>query len=184
MKIIIGLGNPGVEYVNTRHNIGFQIINQICEISKITLNLNKFGGIFFVEKDVIFAKPQTFMNNSGTFLKDIINFYKIKIENILVILDDLDSEIGQAKIKTVGSSGGHNGMKDIINKLGTDEIKRLKIGIGRPENSEDITKYVLSKIPKSDALILDKVKKQAVKAALSFVYNDVRLVVNSFNGKK
>lgn len=184
MKIIIGLGNPGIEYANTRHNIGFQIIDLICNEYNVTLNSNKFGGSFFVEKDVIFAKPLTFMNNSGSFVKEIVNFYKINNEDILIIFDDLDSEVGQAKIKAVGSAGGHNGMKDIIEKLGTNEIKRLKIGIGRPKNIKTISKYVLSNIPKADITTFNKVKKQAAQAAISFVYNDIRLVVNNFNAKK
>lgn len=184
MKLIVGLGNPGDEYINTRHNVGFQIIDLICEEYNVSLNSNKFNGVFFVEKDVIFAKPYTFMNNSGSFVKELINFYKIDISDILVIFDDLDSEVGQAKIKTVGSAGGHNGMKDIIEKLNTDEIKRLKIGIGRPKNSKMVSKYVLSNIPKADILTFNKVKKQAAQAAISFVYNDIRLVINSFNGKK
>ncbi len=183
MKIIIGLGNPGEEYANTRHNIGFQVIDLICKEYDTTLTINKFGGLFFVEKDVIVAKPMNFMNNSGLFIKDLINFYKIKVENILIIYDDLDSEVGKAKIKTFGSSGGHNGLKNIIETLETDEIKRLKIGIGRPKNSKGIAKYVLNKIPKNDVEILNKVKEQAAKIAISFVYNDIRVVINSFNGK-
>jgi PTH1 family peptidyl-tRNA hydrolase len=184
MKIIIGLGNPGEEYANTRHNIGFQVIDLICKEYDTSLNTNKFGGLFFVEKDVIVAKPINFMNNSGAFVKELIDFYKVKIENVLIIYDDLDSEVGKAKIKTFGSSGGHNGLKDIIQALGTDEIKRLKIGIGRPKNSKGVAKYVLSKIPQSDTVILDKVKIEAAKIAISFVYNDIRLVINNFNGQQ
>lgn len=183
MKVIIGLGNPGEEYKNSRHNIGFQVIDLICKEYDATLNINKFGGTFFMDKDIIIAKPLTFMNNSGSFVRDLINFYKIKIENVIIIYDDLDSEIGKAKIKTFGSSGGHNGMKNIIETLKTDEIKRLKIGIGRPKNLKSVSKYVLNKIPKNDALILDKVKAEAAKIAISFVYNDIRLIVNNFNGK-
>lgn len=184
MKIIIGLGNPGESYKNSRHNIGFQVIDLICEEYKINLNVNKFGGAFFVEKDIIFAKPLTFMNKSGSFVKDLMHFYKVETDDILIIYDDLDSEVGQAKIKTFGSSGGHNGMKNIINILGTDQIKRLKIGIGRPSNDEKIEKYVLDNIPYKDSIILNKVKEQSSKAAISFVYNDIRLVINSFNARK
>ena len=183
MKIIIGLGNPGEEYSNTRHNVGFQVIDLICKEYDSALTINKFGGLYFVAEDVIIAKPMNFMNNSGAFVKSLINFYNIKIEDILVIYDDLDSEVGKAKIKTFGSSGGHNGLKDIIESLNTDEIKRLKIGIGRPKTSKNVSKYVLNKIPKADAPILDKVKEQAAKIAISFVYNDIRVVINSFNGK-
>ncbi len=183
MKIIIGLGNPGEEYKDTRHNIGFQVIDLICEEYDATLNIHKFGGEFFMEKDLIIAKPLTFMNNSGKFVREIMHFYKIKIEDIFVIYDDLDSDVGKAKIKTFGSSGGHNGMKNIIEELGTDEIKRLKIGIGRPKNIKTVSKYVLNNIPKSDVSTLDKVKSEAAKVAISFVYNDIRLVINNFNGK-
>ncbi len=183
MKIIIGLGNPGDEYKNTRHNIGFQVIDLICEEYDADLNIHKFGGEYFMENDLKIAKPLNFMNNSGKFVREIVNFYKIKIEDVFIIYDDLDSDVGKAKIKTFGSSGGHNGMKDIIKELGTDEIKRLKIGIGRPKNIKIVSKYVLSNIPKNEITTLNKVKNEAAKVAISFAYNDIRLVINNFNGK-
>ncbi|MGL5205082.1 MAG: aminoacyl-tRNA hydrolase [Metamycoplasmataceae bacterium] len=183
MKVIIGLGNPGEEYKNTRHNIGFQIVDLICKEYDATLNINRFGGVFFMDKDIIIAKPMTYMNNSGTFVRDLLNFYKIRNEDILIIYDDIDLDVGKAKIKAFGSAGGHNGMKSIIENLKTDEIKRLKIGIGRPKNPKAISKYVLNNISKADAVILDKVKEQAKKIAISFVYNDIRIIINNFNGK-
>ncbi|MGL5617752.1 MAG: aminoacyl-tRNA hydrolase [Metamycoplasmataceae bacterium] len=185
MKVIVGLGNPGEEFKNTRHNIGFQIVDLICKEYNASLNINKFGGIFFMDKDkdIIIAKPMTYMNNSGNFVKDLVDFYKIRIEDIFVIYDDIDLEVGKAKIKAFGSAGGHNGMKSIIDNLKTDEIKRLKVGIGRPKNSSAVSKYVLNNIPKADTIVLDKVKAQAAKIAISFVYNDIRIVINNFNGK-
>ncbi|MGL4252084.1 MAG: aminoacyl-tRNA hydrolase [Metamycoplasmataceae bacterium] len=183
MKVIVGLGNPGEEYKNTRHNIGFQIVDLICKEYNVTLNMNKFGGVFFMNRDVIIAKPMTYMNNSGTFVRDLVNFYKIKIEDILVIYDDIDLEVGKAKIKAFGSDGGHNGMKSIISNLKTDEIKRLKIGIGRPKNASAVSKYVLNNIPKADMAVLNKVKAEAAKISTSFVYNDIRIIINNFNGK-
>ncbi|MGL5205760.1 MAG: aminoacyl-tRNA hydrolase [Metamycoplasmataceae bacterium] len=183
MKVIVGLGNPGEEYNNTRHNIGFQIVDLICKEYNVTLNISKFGGVFFMNKDVIIAKPMTYMNNSGVFVRDLVNFYKIKIEDILIIYDDIDLEVGKAKIKAFGSDGGHNGMKSIINNLKTDEIKRLKIGIGRPKNDSAVSKYVLNNIPKADMAVLNKVKIEAAKISTSFVYNDIRIIINNFNGK-
>ncbi|MGL5732692.1 MAG: aminoacyl-tRNA hydrolase [Metamycoplasmataceae bacterium] len=183
MKVIVGLGNPGEEYKNTRHNIGFQIVDLICKEYNASLNINKFGGIFYMDKDIIIAKPMNYMNTSGTFVRDLVNFYKIRTEDILVIYDDIDLEVGKAKIKAFGSAGGHNGMKSIIDNLKTDEIKRLKIGVGRPKNSGAVSKYVLNNIPKADVPVLDKVKAQAAKVAISFVYNDIRIIINNFNGK-
>ena len=160
MKLIVGLGNPGVEYLNTRHNIGFYFI----EAYTISLDLNwkeKFNGMYIKTKihdeDVIFLKPLTYMNLSGECVKKYVDYYKISPEDILVIHDDLDMENFRVKLKKNGSSGGHNGIKNIINCLGTENFKRLKIGIGKNVQYDTID-YVLSKFSKEELAELKKIE--------------------------
>ena len=141
MYLVIGLGNPEAEYSKTRHNMGFNTINKIAQQYNIEINKNKFQGLYesaVIEgKKVILVKPQTYMNLSGNCVKEIADFYKVQKEEILVIYDDMDIEPGKIKIRKKGSGGGHNGMKSIIQMLGTEEFPRIRIGIGRPEHNGD-----------------------------------------------
>ena len=159
MKLIVGLGNPGREYENTRHNVGFMVVDNY--ISKKALSDNwksKFNGLYLEVniggEKVIFVKPQSYMNLSGGVVSQFVNFYKLSIDDILVISDDLDLLTGNYKLKSKGSCGGHNGLRDIERCLGTDEYKRLKVGISKDKdvNTKD---YVLGKISKEDAKIYD-----------------------------
>lgn len=149
MKLIVGLGNPGKEYVNTRHNIGFMVIDKLLETYGYEKEKSKFGGIYYESlinnNKVILLKPQKYINLSGEVIKKYIDYFKIDIDDILIINDDLDLNAGNFKLKMSGSSGGHNGLKNIELNLGTKEYKRFKIGIS---NNKDInTKdYVLGKI--------------------------------------
>lgn len=133
MKLIVGLGNPGKEYVNTRHNTGFRYIDAYAKEHKVTIDKNKFDGMFTKFKingeDVILLKPQKYMNLSGEVVKSYIDYFKISTSDILIISDDLDLDTGKYKLRFKGSSGGHNGLKNIEECIGTDEYKRLKIGI-------------------------------------------------------
>lgn len=154
MKLIIGLGNPGKEYENTRHNIGFNVVdNYISKKCFVGSWKNKFNGLYFeaniYREKVIFLKPQSYMNLSGGVVKKFIDFFKINIDDILVISDDLDLLVGNFKLKEKGSSGGHNGLKDIEKCLGTSLYKRLKIGISN-DKKFDTKDYVLGKISKYD----------------------------------
>ncbi|MBN0970450.1 aminoacyl-tRNA hydrolase [Mycoplasma phocoeninasale] len=180
MKLIVGLGNPGKEYEKTRHNVGFMTIDKIAEKLQIQLTEKKFNGIFFKDKDVIIAKPLTYMNRSGEFVRLIIEYYDIALSDVLIVYDDMDLPLGQAAIKQNGSSGGHNGMKDIIEKLNTQEIKRIKIGIGR---SNSVIDYVLGKFSFEDFNIISKLIDKAAEAIISFISNDIRFVMNKFTGK-
>ncbi|MCR8613011.1 MAG: aminoacyl-tRNA hydrolase [Mycoplasma sp.] len=145
MKLIVGLGNPGEKYNDTKHNIGFTIIDKLCDELNIKLKKEKFNGYFQKKKNFIIAKPQTFMNLSGEFVYSIAAYFKIDPSDILVIHDDLDLEIGKVKVKTTGGHGGQNGIKNIIQHLGTPNFNRIKFGIGRPKNKSEVVKYVLSK---------------------------------------
>ena len=147
MYLIIGLGNPEQEYSKTRHNMGFNTINKIAQKYNIEINKNKFQGLYqnvIIEgKKAILIKPQTYMNLSGNCVQEFANFYKIEKENIIVIYDDMDIDAGQIKIRKKGSAGGHNGMKSIIQRLGTEEFPRIRIGIGRPKHNLFHLHYVL-----------------------------------------
>ena len=153
MKLIVGLGNPGREYVNTRHNIGFMALHLYALKKGLTFDKEKFKGIFTETKingeKVIFLKPQKFINLSGEVIKDFINYYKIPIEDILIIHDDLDLKVGNFKIKEKGSSGGHNGLKNIEANLNTDNYKRIKIGISN-DKTIDTKDYVLGTLTKEE----------------------------------
>lgn len=146
MKLVVGLGNPGKDYENTRHNIGFMLLDHLnqSEIWK-----SKFDGLYIKLNDVIYLKPQTYMNNSGFCVKKFVDFFKIKSENILIIQDDLDLKFNDFKLKRNSSAGGHNGIKSIIQLLNTDSFGRLKIGIAH-DRSIDTKDYVLSRFTRDN----------------------------------
>lgn len=186
MKLIVGLGNPGDKYIGTRHNLGFEVVDSIAKKINVKLNLDGFGGIFYMNQDFILAKPQTYMNRSGDFVQKIANYYKIKPENILIIYDDLDTELGKVKLKIAGSSGGHRGMQSIIDNMNSQEINRIKIGIGRPSKNKkiDISTYVLSNFDPHEVEIIAVVINKAVDAITSSIYNGFRNVMNNFNNER
>ena len=159
MKLIVGLGNPGKEYENTRHNIGFMVVdNYILKKGISDSWKSKFNGLYLETnikgEKVIFVKPQSYMNLSGGVVSQFVNFYKIDINDILVISDDLDLLTGNYKLKSQGTCGGHNGLRDIERCLGTQEYKRLKVGISK-DNDVDTKDYVLGKVSKEDGKIYE-----------------------------
>lgn len=161
MKLIVGLGNPGREYENTRHNIGFQMIDKFADKLGVSITKSKFNGLYgeaiIGEEKVILLKPQSYINLSGEVIRKFVDFYKISIHDILIIHDDLDLAVGVYKLKQKGSSGGHNGLKNIELHLSTQEYKRIKIGISNNKNI-DTKDYVLGKLSKEENETLDKVK--------------------------
>ena len=182
----LGLGNPGDEYEQTRHNVGFFVIDEIAKKLDLKLNVNKFNGVFVVADDFIIAKPLTYMNLSGKFVKQIVDYYKIKHDDIMVIQDDLDTEVGLAKIKTVGGSGGHNGIKSIIESLQDNKFNRLKIGIGRPSRSsqQSISSYVLGRFNEKEKNLIDAVVIESANAIISWIDNGLKNIINKFNQSK
>lgn len=162
MKLIVGLGNPGCEYENTRHNIGFQTIDQYASKLGVSITKSKFNGLYIEtlihDEKVILLKPQSYINLSGEVIRKFVDFYKINLEDILILHDDLDLEVGAYKIKQKGSSGGHNGLKNIELHLGTQEYKRIKIGISNNKNI-DTKDYVLGKLSKEEETTLKEVQK-------------------------
>ena len=177
MKLIIGLGNPGTEYKNTRHNVGFLTLDSYLGNVKWK---SKFNGLYYDNKDVIFIKPTTYMNLSGNCVRDFVNFYKVDVNDILVIQDDLDLPLFSYKLKYKSSSGGHNGIKSIISNLGTDCIPRLKIGIS---NNKDIdTKdYVLGKFSKKDIEEFNKLCDTTKEIIDTFIKYDINECMSRYN---
>ncbi|WP_041362970.1 aminoacyl-tRNA hydrolase [[Mycoplasma] mobile] len=178
MKLIIGLGNPDPKYQKNRHNVGYMVVDKILENLRLKINKEKFSGIFVKTEEFIIAKPTTYMNLSGDFVKNISTYFKVSPNNILIIYDDMSYEVGQAAIKPKGGSNGQNGIKDILLKMNTEEIPRLKIGIGK---NQEAAKHVLSDFTLEEFKIIDLVINQAAEAAISFLFNDIRIVMNSYN---
>lgn len=185
MYLIVGLGNPEKDYSNTRHNMGFNVINELAKQYKIEVTKNKFKSLFAIDiienKKVILAKPQTYMNLSGKSIREIIDFYKIDIDKLIVIYDDIDIEPGFIKIKKFGGSGTHNGMKSVIEELGTQNFKRIRIGIGSPEDKSRLVEYVIGAIPNNEKEELEKAIKLGTDAILEILKNDIDMAMNKFN---
>ncbi len=162
MYLIVGLGNPGKEYEKTRHNVGFITLDNYLDTKKVTNKWSKkFNGLYIKEKinseETIFLKPQSYMNLSGGVVKKYVDYFKIPIDNILIISDDMDLYVGNFKVKDKGSCGGHNGLRDIEKCLGTSVYKRLKIGIAK-DKEIDTVDYVTGKIPKEDLEKINSLK--------------------------
>ena len=188
MYIIAGLGNPTKTYEGTRHNIGFDMIDAIADKYNIGVTTKKHKALTGKGRidgvPVILAKPQTYMNLSGESIRDIADFYKIPAENIIIIYDDISLEVGQLRIRKKGSAGGHNGIKNIIAHLGTQEFPRIKVGIGSKPEGWDLADYVLSKYSKAERECLRDAQQDVVGAAALMVHDDVDGAMNQYNGKK
>lgn len=183
--LIVGLGNPGFEYLNTKHNVGFRVIDFVCNKLNIELSKMKFNGMYqkvnLNNSEYIFAKPLTYMNLSGNFVREIINFYKIDLDSILIIYDDIDINLGSIRVKKQGSSGGQNGIKHIINILGSENIKRIRIGIGRPQKNMNIADYVLSNFTADELELLNKSLEKATNAVLDFGQLNFDKIMDLYN---
>jgi PTH1 family peptidyl-tRNA hydrolase len=186
MKLIVGLGNIGKEYANTRHNVGFLAVDAIARFFELDFSKEKFQGIyteFFYEGEkIILLKPAKYMNLSGEVVKSFATFFKIDISDILIISDDLDMPVGKIKLKYKGSSGGHNGLKNIEYHMKTNQYKRLKIGISN--NKEIDTKdYVLGKISSEEMHILEEVFNQMPNIFKDFIKLDFEKLMSKYNKK-
>ena len=171
MKLIVGLGNPGKEYVKTRHNIGFMVIDGLLNKMNIELDQNKFNSLFVKTKinttDAIIAKPLTFMNLSGEAVSQLANFFRIDPEDVLVIHDDFDLPLGKLRLRNQGSGGSHNGMKNIILHLGTNKLCRIRVGIGKDRLIEQ-KDYVLGKFKKDELETLQKTVNTCIEALMDY----------------
>ena len=183
MKLIVGLGNPGKKYEHTRHNMGFDTVNLFAELAKIDIDKEAFKGLVgrgkVFDEDVYLLKPQTFMNLSGESVREIVNYFKIDINDVIIIYDDMALEPGKIRLRASGSSGGHKGMQNIIDQLGTEEIKRIRIGIG--ESTDDTIDYVLSKPLKEERPLIDEAIKNAVEALKEILKNNFEKAMTNFN---
>lgn len=186
MKLIVGLGNPGKEYENTRHNIGFVTIDKFADKLGVSITKDKFNGLYadtnIDGEKVILLKPQSYINLSGEVIRKYLDFFKISIDDVLIINDDLDLEVGTYKIKQKGSSGGHNGLKNIELHLGTQEYKRVKIGISN-NKLMDTKDYVLGKISKEEKEILDKVEETVLNILDDYFKVDFDTLMAKYNHK-
>lgn len=185
MKLIVGLGNPGKKYDKTRHNVGFEIIDKCQRNLNIELDQAKFKGAYGFTKieseKVLLLKPLTYMNLSGESIVPLMNYFKIDKDQLLVIYDDLDLPAGKIRLRQKGSPGGHNGMKSIVQHLGTDQFNRIRVGIGRPEPGVAIPDYVLGKFSPDDRQKLDEAVDKATEAAIAWTEKDFLKVMNDFN---
>ena len=185
--MIVGLGNPGKEYINTRHNIGFQAIDSLAEALKVEVKKRKFGARFgladFADKKLILLKPWQFMNRSGQAVATAAGFYKLGVSDLLVVLDDMSLEPGRIRIRAKGSAGGHNGLADIIEKLGTENFGRLRIGIGQ-SGKEDAVNFVLDKPNEADRTLLNEAVERAREAVLCWIEHGFEATMNQYNTVK
>jgi PTH1 family peptidyl-tRNA hydrolase len=186
IKIIVGLGNPGNKYADTRHNIGFKVIDALAEALKTDVRKRKFGARLglaeFANKRLILLKPWKYMNRSGQPVAAAVGFYKVSLRDLLVVVDDMSIEPGRIRIRSRGSAGGHNGLADIIEKLGIENFGRLRIGIGQ-SNKENAVDYVLDKPNETERLLLDEAIENAQKAALCWVEHGIEAAMNTYNSR-
>lgn len=188
MYLIAGLGNPSRTYEGTRHNIGFTIIDVIGNKFGIDVTTKKHKALvgrgIIDGMRVILAKPQTYMNLSGESIREIADFYKIEPENIIIIYDDISLDVGQLRIRKKGSAGGHNGIKNIIAHLGTQEFPRIKVGIGNKPEGWDLADYVLSKYSKAEQEALEEASEGVIGAVKLMLMDDIEAAMNKYNAKK
>lgn len=178
MKLIVGLGNYGNRYKNTRHNVGFLVIDKF--LGKVKWKETE-KGFFYKTKNIIYLKPTTYMNLSGEAVSYFMNYYKINKENILIIYDDININLGNFKIKNKGSSGGHNGVKSIVESLKTDKFLRIKIGISKNEKIET-SKYVLGKLSREERVIINELISKINKIIIDFINNNnSEFLMNKYN---
>jgi PTH1 family peptidyl-tRNA hydrolase len=184
MKMVVGLGNPGKEYAGTRHNMGFKVIDSLAETLAIDVKKRKFGARVGTgelgDKKLILLKPWQFMNRSGEAVAKAVGFYKVPLSELLVVTDDMALEPGRIRIRAKGSAGGHNGLADIINKLGTSQFGRLRAGIG-PSQEQEAIDYVLDRPMRRERLLLDKAVERAKEAVLCWLEFGIEETMNKFN---
>lgn len=185
MRVIFGLGNPGKDYEQSRHNVGFRVIDRLCREHRIKLNKylyqawigeGKIGG-----KQVLLAKPLTFVNAAGLSLFQIKQKYEINLENIIIISDDMDLELGKLRLARKGGDGGHKGLKSVIDSLQTEEFPRLKLGVGRPEKEMDSSEYVLGEFTSREKKIIEEAIKRASQAVEMVIEQDIDEAMRHFN---
>ncbi|MBE6798236.1 MAG: aminoacyl-tRNA hydrolase [Ruminococcaceae bacterium] len=184
--VVVGLGNPGTKYDKTRHNVGFRTLDLLIKDLEVTNEKSKFQSLIrdakVGSKTVLLVKPQTFMNNSGSAVSEILQFYKIEPEKLIVISDDVSMDEGRLRIRASGSHGGHNGLRDIIELLGTDKFPRVRVGVGqKPHPDYDLADWVLGKPDNEAKQKIDKAEEDAAKAVVTVVTKNLQDAMSKFN---
>ena len=185
MKVVVGLGNPGKQYEKTRHNMGYMVLDRLADVFSFDFDYNKFKGVYGICKSpvlpepVIFAKPETFMNLSGEFIRPLLDYFKVPLEDLIVIYDDMAIPEGKIRLRLSGSHGSHNGMRNIIELLGSENIKRIRVGIGEPPFTG--MDYVLSKPTGESLELANQAIDAAVAATKDALINGFDHAMNHFN---
>ena len=186
-KLVVGLGNPGRKYVGTRHNIGFDVVSQLAKDWQASTVKNKFSGeicdVRIREQTVCLLCPETFMNASGKSVKAAVNFYKLQTDDVLVICDDMALDLARLRFRPKGSSGGQKGLGDIIRCLGTDQVPRLRFGVGRPPDSWDAADFVLSQFNEKEEVEKQITIRNAAEAVADWVEHGTAFCMNKYNSK-
>lgn len=187
MKLIVGLGNPTPQYEGTRHNVGFDVVELLAEQYHIPLDTAKHKGAYgkgmMEGQRVVLLKPMTFMNLSGESAAAVAHYYKIPAEDIIVIYDDINLDVGRLRIREKGSAGGHNGMKNMISHLGTDAFPRIRVGVGTKPPGMELVDYVLSRFSDEERAVMEAGYEKACKAAAFLVMDETARAMNEYNGK-
>ncbi len=185
MKLVVGLGNPGSRYVGTRHNVGFEVVNRLVSRHGTSLRKTQFEAtmaeVHLGGARVLLAAPQTFMNLSGQSVRKVVDFYKLATDEILVVCDDMNLELGRLRMKPDGSSGGQKGLQNIMDHLGTIEVARLRVGIGRPQGRKDSTSHVLGRYSAKESEEMDLAVERAADAVHSWATEGMPAAMNRFN---
>ncbi|WP_101876580.1 aminoacyl-tRNA hydrolase [Lachnoclostridium edouardi] len=188
MYLIAGLGNPTKKYEGTRHNVGFQVIDKLADKLGISVNEKKFKGVcargMAGGEKVLLLKPETFMNLSGESIRAAVDFYRIEPEHMIIIYDDIDLAPGHLRVRVKGSAGGHNGMKNIIAHMGTQEFPRVRVGIGAKPDRMDLADYVLGHFPQVEKPVMEDAFEAAAQAALTIIEEGPDVAMNRFNRQK
>lgn len=187
MKLIVGLGNPTAQYAGTRHNVGFDVIDRLADQYNIAVDTLKHKGAYgkgcIEGQSVILLKPMTFMNLSGESVRAVADYFKVTPEDVIVIYDDINLDVGRLRIREKGSAGGHNGIKNIILHLGTDAFPRIRIGVGMKPPKMDLADYVLSGFTKDDRVLMEQGYDKACGAVVLMVMDEIKKAMNDYNGK-
>lgn len=186
VKLVVGLGNPGSQYDRTRHNVGFMVVDAFAERFDTTVRRKKFNALFeevYAEgTKLLLLKPQQYMNRSGHAVATVAGFYKLKPADVLVVTDDMALEVGRLRLRSKGSAGGHNGLKDIIARLGSNAFPRLRIGVG-DSGPMDAADYVLSRFADEDRVVIEAAVNMAVDAIMCWLHEGIEAAMTQYNGK-
>ena len=183
--VIIGLGNPGKDYENTRHNMGYRAIDVLSYDAGIEIKRRKFHSLIgqgrIAGKKAVLVKPETYMNRSGIAARESAMWYDVPSQNVIVIYDDIDLPVGAIRIRKSGGPGTHNGMKSVVSELGTKDFVRIRIGVGAAKSGEDLVDRVIGKVPKSEQALLDEAAREAAQAAYDIIEKGVDIAMNRHN---